>query len=191
MYGVQAITITESEFPVWYPYLGTWFVGIPCEMVLLALANISRGPTTVLHFLLTLTKTVRLAILLLLPFLYYRLRTDPKKFEEDDAERQALLASSKGTYGATKNDDSSDDDDEQPWIIRQRKDEAEMQKRLEKEGNWWSYAKSFTVGVICTKSGLQLTQLPRSLCHLSGHSIIGSSRLGLSLSGCVFCVLVY
>jgi hypothetical protein len=103
-----------------------------------------------------------------LPSLYFGLRNDKKEYDNCDAERQSLLrkklapkaASSDNTtangkgYGATTDansqgsetaENSSDAASEDSYLAAQRKAQERIDKRLEQEGNWFTYAKGFTV----------------------------------------------
>ena len=122
---------------------------------MLVLANVSRGPATVLHFILIFTKVARISLLLLLPFVYLRLRNDKKTYEAEDAESQPLFdstgtskqAKANGTkYGSTDAaaEDSGNESDDS-WDERQKTAGDRMRARLDRDGSWWTYAKGFNV----------------------------------------------
>ena len=170
-FGIQALALTDSKFPVWYPYYGTWFVGIAVEITLLILQNLMHSPVSAFDYIGIVIEVSRICTFILLPALYFGLRNDRKQYENSDAERQSLLrkklapkpSSSEDStlngsdgsngYGTTestvKDSDSEDDDDndtyEDSYSKREREAKKLIKKRLKQDGNWFTYAKGFTV----------------------------------------------
>ena len=164
----QALALTDSKFPVWYPYYGTWFFGLVVELVLAVVPNVFRRPNCVYDYVVIAIQGLRICIFVILPSLYFGLRNDKKEYDNCDAERQTLLAkklapragSSDDTaangngYGATTDanaqesdtaDNASDAGSEDSWLAEQRKAQELIDKRLQQDGNWFTYAKGFTV----------------------------------------------
>jgi hypothetical protein len=86
------------------------------------------------------------------------LRNDEKEYDNSDAERQALLSKklsakpgSENSYGTASSDsdtaeNASEADSEDSWVAEQRKAQEKIAKRLAQDGNWFTYAKGFSVG---------------------------------------------
>jgi hypothetical protein len=159
------MALTDSQFPVWYPYYGTWFIGILAESCFLIVPNIFNPPRTYFEYILIIEQALRLCVFILLPVLYFGLRTDTKSYDNFDAERQSLLGkklaskppdSEESTlngngYGSTTDAASKDSDaasdagSEDSWLARERKAKEAIQKRLQQDGSWFTYAKGFAV----------------------------------------------
>lgn len=165
-FGIQCLALTDSKFPVWYPYYGTWLFGIVVEMFLILAPNICSPPSQAFDYAILVIQALRTCCFIVLPSTYFGLRNDKKRYEESDVEHQSLLGkkssqkAAKKTaavgngYGTNENDsreseesDTADDDNEaeDSWLQRQRQAQEKIDKRLEKDGNWFTYAKGFTV----------------------------------------------
>lgn len=90
-FGTQALALTDSKFPVWYPFYGTWMIGITVEIVLLALGNVAHRPASASDYIVMIIQASRIGIFAMLPMLYFGLRNDGKQYDNIDAERQSLL----------------------------------------------------------------------------------------------------
>ena len=107
---------------------------------------------------------MRIATFIILTALYLGLRNDEKEYENLDAECQSLLrkklapqlgseesAKTVKGYGATtkktttQSDETSDSNSEDSWLEEHRKAQAKVANRLKQDGNWFTYAKGFTV----------------------------------------------
>jgi hypothetical protein len=133
-----------------------------------------HGPHKVFDFVKIGIRALRICNFIVLISLYFGLRNDQKIYDNVDAERQSLLRSklapkvgssedTNGTakvngYGATNGtttdanaqdsetaDDASDAGSEDSWIAKQRKAQEAIDKRLQQDGNWFTYAKGFAV----------------------------------------------
>lgn len=162
-FGIQTLALTDAKFPVWYPYYGTWFIGVTVEPILAILPNIYESPKSPFDYITIAIQAARISTFIALIALYFTLRNDDKEYDNADAERQSLLrkklapkpssseASTEG-YGATTdttaNDSDSEDEDtaKDSWLAKQKKAQELIQKRLKQDGNWFTYAKGFTVG---------------------------------------------
>jgi hypothetical protein len=91
IFGIQALALTDSKFPVWYPYYGTWFAGIAVEIALFILLCITRSPVDAFDYITIIIRVSRIGIFTLLPALYFGFRNDKKEYDNSDAERQSLL----------------------------------------------------------------------------------------------------
>jgi hypothetical protein len=129
------------------------------ELALLIIPNYKgEQRKTTLYGIFIATEVTRTFIFLILPTLYFRLRNDEKEYDNSDAERQALLSKklsakpgSENSYGTASSDsdtaeNASEADSEDSWVAEQRKAQEKIAKRLAQDGNWFTYAKGFSVG---------------------------------------------
>jgi hypothetical protein len=160
--------LTDSKFPVWYPYYVTWFFGTVVELALVVVPNVFEPPKSPFEFVIIVIQGLRICIFITLPSLYFGLRNDKKEYDNCDAERQSLLrkklalkasssengAANGNGYGGTTDanaqesdttDNASDAGSEDSWLAEQRKAQEMIDKRLQQDGNWFTYAKGFTV----------------------------------------------
>lgn len=174
-FGIQALALTDSKFPVWYPYYVTWFVGAAVEIGLLIFRSLMHSPVSAFDYVIIVVQILRICNFILLPASYFGFRNDKKQYENNDAERQSLLrnklapkppgsedstlngneSSSDSAqppgYGTTdttaENSDSGSDTDpdEDRYLKSEREAKKKIQKRLKQDGNWFTYAKGFTV----------------------------------------------
>jgi hypothetical protein len=168
VFGAQALVLTDSKFPVWYPYFGTWILGALVEIVLIVVPNAVRHPKTAFDFVVLFEQTWRTSTFIILLVLYFGLRNDTKQYENADEEGQSLLrnklapkplnsedsAAKDGGYGATMDSNAQESDttggasdagSEDSYFEEQRKSRELIAKRLKQDGNWFTYAKGFTV----------------------------------------------
>jgi hypothetical protein len=162
VFGLQLSRLYDSPQPLWYPYVGSWAMALPFEVVDGASTWLSSSRTASVEFLLVnvilvLLRCVLLAVLLGL-FCFRCIRRTSLILDE---EEQSLLSNTKppgnnesvsqrqngySSYGSTSNSgDDSDDRPETSWDRRRRKAREAMEKRLEAGGNWLNYAKDFMV----------------------------------------------
>ena len=148
---------------MWYPYYVTWFLGILVELVLIVVPNVLQGPNDAFDFACIVIQAFRIAAFVTLPSLYFGLRNDKKEYDNADAERQALLSKKLAAKGSSSDDSGNDygtiedenhDSDtaseagsEDSWIAEQQKTKDLIAKRLKQDGNWFTYAKGFTVSL--------------------------------------------
>ncbi|KAF8865575.1 hypothetical protein BDZ45DRAFT_786840 [Acephala macrosclerotiorum] len=162
-FGAQCLALTDSKFPVWYPYYVTWFMGIVVELILLVVPNVFHPPNSSFDFIIIILQCFRACFFIILPSLYFGLRNDQKEYDNADAERQSLLRKklagkspsedSSKRYGGTTDANSQESDtaeasdagSEDSWIARQREAEEKIKKRLQQDGNWFTYAKGFSI----------------------------------------------
>ncbi|KAI9050802.1 hypothetical protein LZ554_004921 [Drepanopeziza brunnea f. sp. 'monogermtubi'] len=163
-FGVQCLALTDSKFPVWYPYYGTWFIGLAVELFLVVAPNLFDPPFEFFGFVILVNQVSRICGFMILPATYFELRNDKKRYEDSDVERQSLLdkkgkkAASEATlrgngYGTNEEAESQDSDtadnrsdrSEDSYFEREREAQMKIDKRLERDGNWFTYAKGFTI----------------------------------------------
>ncbi|TVY34653.1 Heavy metal tolerance protein [Lachnellula subtilissima] len=175
-FGIQALALTDSKFPVWYPYYVTWFVGVAAEIGLLIFQSLTHSPVSAFDYVAIVVQALRICTFVLLPASYFGFRNDKKQYENSDAERQSLLrkklapkkpsdsenstlngnessndsahAPGYGTIDTTTENSDSDSDvdpDEDRYLKSERAARKLIQKRLKQDGNWFTYAKGFTI----------------------------------------------
>ncbi|EPE24943.1 P-loop containing nucleoside triphosphate hydrolase [Glarea lozoyensis ATCC 20868] len=186
-FGIQAVALTDAKFPVWYPYYGTWFIGICVEITLLALSNVYYPPNSTFSYAILLIQCLRIVTFIILVLLFFVLRNDTKEYDNADAEQQSLLRnklagkpgssedSSKGygTSGTTTAISKASSQDS--WVIKQAKAQELVQKRLKQDGNWFTYAKGFAVFFPHVwpmhNKGLQFRALLVAVCLLATNAL--------------------
>lgn len=193
MFGVQALALIDTKFPVWYPYFVPWFIAIFVEAALLVVPNVFDHPKSVFDFIFIAIQAVRITTFIVLTSLYFGLRNDEKQYDNYDAERQSLLrkklAPKQGSedsskagkgYGATTTengasetaDDASEAGSEDSWLAERRKAQEKVAKRLKQDGNWFTYAKGFAVSKIMLSLLVHPNISSRSSFLIFGQSMI-------------------
>ena len=172
---------------MWYPYYVPWFLGIFVELALIIVQNVMQGPKNAFDFASIVIQALRITAFITLPSLYFGLRNDKKEYDNADAERQALLSKKLSTntsgsdesgnnYGTLEDDDEDSDTadntseagSEDSWIAEQQKTKELIAKRLKQDGNWFTYAKGFTVG-LRSKTGRDVPNKCRYSFRIFGH----------------------
>ncbi|KAK6348411.1 hypothetical protein TWF718_006207 [Orbilia javanica] len=148
---VLQVSLVDSTFVIWYPYAGCWYISIACELLLFLLADLRRSgsPHPAGIAWITVVGT-RIILLILLPLLFYTLRsTNNKPVCDNFDEERGLLRKQRESGVDDENDDNlgiygsffdTESDDE-----RTKKTKAKLQAKWQESGNWWNYAKSFSV----------------------------------------------
>ena len=161
IYGVELVNLSDTEKPLWHPYIGSVVIALVLEPVLETLSvlrnflRFSTCPTQVVDAILVTGRYMALASIVIL-YLVSRWMTAE---DGDDSERQALIPKDDariGNPGASENtqnrgygssdqsDDSTDasnppvNDSESPWERRERESRAKMEKSLREKGNWFT-----------------------------------------------------
>ncbi|KAF8446531.1 hypothetical protein BGX38DRAFT_1143311 [Terfezia claveryi] len=144
-WGVLHFCLLESPEPVWYPYWGSWIMGLVGELsvILLSMKSEATAPQRSIFastgFWL---RYLRLVILLSLLILFLVFRKRSIVTETSSTEETAQLLGQPGTneeYGAIVHIGNSDNEDN-----RKERELQELAKRIE-EGGWLEYAKSFKI----------------------------------------------
>jgi hypothetical protein len=147
----------DSKLPVWYPYYMTWCIGVPAELALVTIHNTIRALHTSPDYVCIAIQMIRLTFLIALLTVYFCLRKGGKGGDNNDEENQPLLnkktaANVPGSverYGGVSNADSttktSDIVSQDSYLAREQKAKDLITKRLQHDGNWFTYTKGFTV----------------------------------------------
>jgi hypothetical protein len=166
VFGVQFACLVEAEHPVWYPHYGCWILALVFEPIIETLCTLQEPPQRTSMSIVHLAFfALRYLLFLAIGAVYLVKRQGTKQKSASDEERQSLLpkhttarrrgsasgasaTSETSGYGSTiQNDQNETESDrpEYPWEQREREAREHMEKRLQEEGNWLTYAKGFMV----------------------------------------------
>lgn len=145
VWSVLEILLLEAIQPVWYPYFGCWIIAGVVESLLLALQIAFLDSAEPFNVARLGVECLRMLVLLAMPLLTYCLDGRDKQLVDDTEERAALLGNNRGSqraedYGSIAPSESGSEDSE-----NDPKGRAQMLEKMEKSGNWITYAKSFKV----------------------------------------------
>ena len=158
-YGFLALSLVETNEPLWYPQLGSYALGVAVEVPLVALQALvepRRGDFESLRLALHAVRTLSLCFLCLSAG-WYTLddRFSGARTQEDT---EPLLANgangttAKSNYGAApESEEDSDDgngsdidsDADEPATIKELK--IQQKKRLRESGSWLAYLKEYRI----------------------------------------------
>jgi len=166
IFSLHIGTLSQEEYPVWYPYFGCWVISLVFDLALLALAiAFPNGDLKTPYSLVGIVSmSLRGAIFIGLIVLYLFQRDSPgQPSASEDEESQPLLGDANGRadaaetgnqnggYGCTTTEASNKSKtaksaaEENPHERRQREARENMEKRLKEDGNWFTYIKRFMV----------------------------------------------
>ncbi|KAJ2900779.1 hypothetical protein MKZ38_002217 [Zalerion maritima] len=151
VFGIEFALLIDSDQPVWYPYYGSWFLSALFEPAIFVLGRRidPASPSSSFRIADTSLWSVRYFLLVAVLVCYVASKNSVSSDGADETERQPLIpkdgdrTSANGTaYGTTT---QSNDANELPWERGDRKARENMQKKLEDDGNWFTYVKRFKV----------------------------------------------
>jgi hypothetical protein len=184
VWAVQLGFLVETKFPVWYPYYVNWLLAVLFEIVLSVVAMASILPFRETFEIVSVSiHGVRLGNIVLLPSVSLVLRN--RKPRPIDPEREALLGTTEATSNTADDDLDSIVDEDDPHLKREREDKERAAKRLELNGNWWTYTKAFMIFLpyIWPKHSkkLQLRMMLVWACILAGNllNVLVPRQLGV------------
>jgi hypothetical protein len=163
VWGILVLGLLDSKFPVWFPYYGSWLIALAAEIALATLPNSFRSPRPQFGYVQLTVQVSRVCLLLLLVIIFFGTRKEGNRRDSgSDEESQALLANGHivepgkpqngNSYGSVpssvgantpvtgESDESGDESDKE-----RKKRMKKLQERLANDGNWWTYARSFSV----------------------------------------------
>ena len=167
VFGIQLAILSDSEKPVWYPFIGPYVLGLVFEPALQAAAAVDRrsrgwGYFDIVEVSIVATRYVAIIGIVACYFVWCSRDVECGS----DAEQQPLLQKNGGQSTTSEDAENSDDSNygstsgestnasqtstenaESPWEKRQREAREQMEKRLKEHGNWLTYAKSFAVSL--------------------------------------------
>ena len=164
------MSLLDSADPVWYPYWGSWLIGLVGEILLTTLSIIYHRPENALDFFRSGAVAFRMCFLLSVLLVLFGGRCTRRRHNYADEENQPLLASSRvqgssddsgatpgsAQYGSISTGGSGTPpvtntgaiDWEAKDMERERKARKRVEDRLRDNGNWWTYAKGFSVSFV-------------------------------------------
>lgn len=169
VFGIEQSSLGNGTDVVWYPYIGSWLLAAVSEPTIAVLSvldgrkhsrNLGTPLPQVFLSVDMIIVSVRYLCLLAVILAYFIGRQKPRQDKEDEETSPLLPKPSpeNGTpttadsgYGTADNSENNTDatnsptDPESPWERRQRLAREQMEKRLQSEGNWISYAKGFLI----------------------------------------------
>jgi hypothetical protein len=143
VWGLLGLVLQDQVKPVWYPYYGSWFLSAVFETCLLGLGLSAMTMTSPKKFETTRfgIQAFRLSIFLVMPFALWAI--NHKDVDRMDEESTPLLgpglAQPPSTYSSIPEGEESDEE------TTERKEKENLMRKLEESGNWYMYAKSFSV----------------------------------------------
>ncbi|KAH8889924.1 hypothetical protein GQ53DRAFT_868247 [Thozetella sp. PMI_491] len=167
VFGVEFISLLRRESPVWYPYIGSFGLGVLFDLAIQAVLYLTRAVNESFTLYEIIDRAIvagRLFCLLVAVTIYFT--AAPTNEDGTEPERHSLLVSKEQTggvagYGATsgpgteesngaKNSslaqpNESDESDESDWERYKRESGDRMAQKLKESGNWFTYLKRFTV----------------------------------------------
>ncbi|KAI9704233.1 MAG: hypothetical protein M1836_007094 [Candelina mexicana] len=146
VWGIQLVALTDTEYPVWYPYYGSWLITFIAEFTLLVLYNVPRRRHSPYETLQIVIQVLRICLLILLPCSLFgpSLSRANQLSGRNDEESQALLTPSPEAQGNAKASGYGTTDTKGKLDAKEER-RKRLQERLEKDGNWWNYMKGYSM----------------------------------------------
>jgi len=161
VFGIQLAILSDDEKPVWYPFIGPYLLALVFEPALQITSGVARGSRgwscfNVIDVSIAAARYVAVVGIVACYFVW----ADRPPGNASDAEQQPLLqkngvpptgsqeseSSNSSDYGSASGESTNTSQtSESPWEKRQREAREQMEKRLKAHGNWFTYAKSFSV----------------------------------------------
>jgi hypothetical protein len=158
-FGIQLSRCLDAEEGPFYPFIGSWLLGLSFDIVITVLSAISGlfSPINIFSILASVSIGIRCLSFISLASLFTAGSSVKSKSDE---EQEPLLpkvtttspdspTSQESGYGSTlQAEGDGEEEDEAPeysWERREREAKEAMKKRLEEGGNWFEYAKGFKV----------------------------------------------
>ncbi|KZF19752.1 hypothetical protein L228DRAFT_40172 [Xylona heveae TC161] len=198
VWGTQVLVLLDSKHPVWYPYFGSWIIALVVEVSLVALFGASEQVYKSLKYAELGIQISRLCLLILLFPLFFFLKYSSAGAKGTDEENQGLLTGQKqgpdgktqdsktNGYGSLEQSPTSEEDDgEDSEQEEAGKARSRISERLKRDGNWWAYAKEFSVFFPfiwpAKYPRLQFCMTVVGLCFLAGRvlSVLVPRQLGI------------
>ncbi|MCJ1431415.1 hypothetical protein MMC27_000768 [Xylographa pallens] len=162
---VLVASLLGSRSSLWSPYYGSWLITLISEMLVLSLGLNTYRPSTGIEYAQVGLEALRLFLLATLPVVTFAFLRTPNSDRGSDEEATPLLGHSQGvsdesqgsagTYGSTatqntKGNTSSTsneliEDLAQQEMKQEQDDRERLSQRLKETGNWWAYAKSYSI----------------------------------------------
>ncbi|KAF4344147.1 vacuolar membrane HMT1 [Fusarium beomiforme] len=158
-FGIQLSRCLETEQGPFYPFIGSWLLGLSFDIAITILSAASGlfSPFDILSILASISISVRCLSFISLASLF---SAGPSVELKSDEEQEPLLpkvtttspdspANQESGYGSTLQAEEEEEEEEEAleynWERREREAKEAMKKRLEEGGNWFEYAKGFKI----------------------------------------------
>ena len=143
--------VNAKNSAVWYPYYGSWFIGLIAEAILFTFVLTHGISPSIFAYIQVTVKACRMLILILLSTVLF---TKSSKASGADEESASLLgpgigksdetqaSTGKSGYGSitiTANGEAADLEYEAERREKDRKRREILEKRLQAEKNWFTY----------------------------------------------------
>lgn len=168
VFGIQTASLAKTEHPVWYPLCGSWIIATLFEVLLATFYFIypHKLLSGLPSFIYVGFSSFRAVLFVALALTYFLRRDSPDSTDTSDEESQPLLAednvnneaqasangqagsqNQSSSYGATQTSKAAANKQpvELPYERRQREGREKMEKRLQEDGNWFTYIRKFAV----------------------------------------------
>ena len=156
VWAILYVRLIGTKAQVWHPYLGSWVLGLGFEAACALLSGYGVAEISIYDKLVLALDGIRVVLFVALIVNGILLVLNPGDVDKPvDEERRSLLgndstqaASAPNTnppgYEFTDSDDDGDDSDDEIGDGSAHVKE-QQRKRLEEQGGWWSYLKSFGI----------------------------------------------
>ena len=158
-FGIQLSRCLDTEEDPFYPFIGSWLLGLSFDIAITVLSAISGlfSPFDIFSILASVSISIRCLSFISLASLFAAGFSVKLKSDE---EQEPLLpkvtttspdspTSRESGYGSTLQAEEEEEEEEEApeysWERREREAKEAMKKRLEEGGNWFEYAKGFKV----------------------------------------------
>ncbi|KAK2479752.1 hypothetical protein H9L39_09126 [Fusarium oxysporum f. sp. albedinis] len=160
-FGIQLSRCLDTEEGPFYPFIGSWLLGLSFDIAITVLSAISGlfSPFDIFSILASVSISIRCLSFISLASLFAAGFSVKLKSDE---EQEPLLpkvtttspdspTSRESGYGSTlqaEEEEEEEEEEEAPeysWERREREAKEAMKKRLEEGGSWFEYAKGFKI----------------------------------------------
>ncbi|MCJ1389144.1 hypothetical protein MMC18_001998 [Xylographa bjoerkii] len=190
---VLTAALFGSESSLWSPYYGSWLITLISEILALTLELSTFRPSTGVEYVQLGLEALRLFLLATLPTVTFAIIKAHNSHRGSDEEASPLLGhtqevseesqGSAGTYGSAITQNSAEytststeqiEDLAQQEMKKEHDEQQRLKKRLKETGNWWAYAKSYSIFL----QYIWPSRSPRLQLHMLGVGLcIGTIRV--------------
>ncbi|KAL9598068.1 MAG: hypothetical protein Q9179_004045 [Wetmoreana sp. 5 TL-2023] len=205
LWSILTALLHLTKRPVWYPYLGSWFITLVMEITICGLFASHHTTSRPVAYVLVVIQTCRFAALLVLMVTHVTAQIRPRSLWPDEestsllrqpgepstghsphakpaVEYGSVTVTCAGDASPTDNEDSDSGDS----VYQTAKKRIKIiDERLQKDGNWFTYLQGFTVFFPLiwpsNRPRLYFNMLGCLLCLLCGRvlSVLKPRQLGI------------
>ncbi|EWY91320.1 hypothetical protein FOYG_08464 [Fusarium oxysporum NRRL 32931] len=158
-FGIQLSRCLDTEEGPFYPFIGSWLLGLSFDIAITVLSAISGlfSPFDIFSILASVSISIRcLSFISLASWFAAGFSVKLKSDEEQEPLLPKVTTTSPDSptsresgYGSTlqaeEEEEAEEEAPEYSWERREREAKEAMKKRLEEGGNWFEYAKGFKI----------------------------------------------